>query len=182
MSTTTKEKIAASLKAELAAQQGQWTALANKAFDESQKLLELQTRAARESIEKLSARSSHLLAAKSPQDLFSVDTNGIQDELNRMMYYGGELSRIASNLQIEVNQLLQAQLSKGYGTAIKLVEESLHPGADDSRNPLDWMKNGFEQWADVARKTVESVGENFKDAPPSGKKSRQGSQRTGNGA
>jgi len=173
MSTSIQEKFADSVKTELASQQEHWAAFGNKALEESMSLLELNMQATTKSFEKFTRASQQLLAAKSPQEFFALDSDEIREELNQMLSYGGKFSSIASSFQEALNQSSQTQFSNNCGMATKLYEEtvSLAPGnsngdSDFMKTALENMKAGFDLWTDSARKTFQSVGDNLKLVPP----------------
>lgn len=188
MPTSAQEKFADSIKTEFSAQQDQWLKFANKALEDSMSLMELNMKATKDSFDKFAQTSQQLFSAKSPQEFFSFDSNGIREEMNRMLSYGSELSSIASNFQGELNQAAQAQLSNSYGMTSKLYEETVNMAPSNSGNPFDLMKaglenmkEGFEQWTSATRNAVQSIGENVKAMPSgstsSGKKANKAAHK-----
>jgi len=156
MSESTQEKLTQALQA----QQEQWGACATKALESSMKLFELNLKIAKQSLEDTSNSVRHLLAVKSPQDVFSVDQDVMRERLKQTLSYASEISAITSALTAEINRVAQGQISSGYEKAAKIATE------DNQQSPIQKMfphlggvNQGYEQWMDAGKKMMEAFGQ-----------------------
>ncbi len=153
MSDSNQEKMAQAFQE----QQAQWSAFTAKAMESSMKLFELNLRIARQSIQDVSHSAQQLFAAKSPDQVFSVDQELAQEKLNQIISYANEIGEITSSFTSGLGQAAQSHLSQTYEKTAKLVEE-VKPQADFQKffPQLGDASHGYEQWLEAGKKIAES--------------------------
>jgi len=159
MSESAQEKMAHALQD----QQAQWSAFATKALESSMKLFELNLKMAKQSLEDTSQSARHFLAVKSPEEIFKVDQELLQERLNQALSYAGEIGAITSAFTTELSQAAQSQLSKTVEKAGKLADEvtqlTAHQSPAQTLFPtLNDAQHGYDQWIDAGKKIVEAFG------------------------
>jgi|GEM_PF-5985978 len=143
-------------------QQAHWMTFASKAMENSMKLVELNMRMAKESIDESSASIQQLLTAKAPDEALKLNSDIMQAKLNRMMSYVNEVNALTSRA---LTSGLNAQFRDASEKITKLAEgaaQSVLP--QNNQQPLDFMlsafdgaSKGYEQWMDASKKIVEAV-------------------------
>jgi phasin family protein len=155
MSESAQEKMARALEE----QQAQWGAFASKALESSMKLFELNLKMAKQSLEEASQSARHLLSVKSPEQIFTVDQELIQERLNQVMAYASEIGEITSAFTSDLGKAAQSQFGHSFDKVTKLVEE-VKPGVPVQKffPQFGELNQGYDQWLDASKKIVESFG------------------------
>jgi len=158
MSDSAQEKIAQAMQE----QQAQWSALATKALDSSIKLVELNLKMTRQSLEESTQTVRDLLSVKSPEQLLTLDQGLLQDRLSQAMQYASQIGAIASEFAADVSQATQNQMAGNMGKINKLSAAVEAPVAIKNLFPdAGVAQQGYEQWVEAGKKFVESFGQNF---------------------
>lgn len=158
MSDSAQEKIAQVLQE----QQTQWSALATKALDSSIKLVELNLKMTRQSLEESTQTVRDLLQVKSPEQLLTVDQGLIQERLSQAMQYASQVGAIASEFAADVSQATQSQMAGNLGKINKFSAVVEQPPALKNLFPdAGVAQQGYEQWVEAGKKFVEAFGQNF---------------------
>ena len=143
-------------------QQAQWSSIVARTLDSSIKLVELNLKMARQSVEESTQSVQHMLQVKSPNALFAVDQELTQERLNQAMNYAGQISAIASEFIAAMSQATQAQMSGNLGrlNSFSAAPETPAPiknlFADSAM-----VQQGYEQWVEAGKKFVAEFGQNF---------------------
>jgi phasin family protein len=95
------EQFSAATKSQLEAQFHMFSTLASTAVDSAQKVIALNLSTTKASVEKSSAAAKKLLAAKDPQEFFSLSA-AEPASFDKLLAYGRELYGIASTAQAEL--------------------------------------------------------------------------------
>jgi len=168
MPTSAQENIASTMQSQLASQQAQWMAFANLTLESSMKLLELSWQVAKDSLDDSTQTAQQLLAAKTPQELFQIDSEKIRDNFNRMMSYAGAVSTVAADMQSELRKATQAQFGDTFGKAGGLFGNAVEMPVEGMQNPFEMMKAamenvrvGYEQWTSTTKKAAETMTANM---------------------
>ncbi|PRC92943.1 TIGR01841 family phasin [Solimicrobium silvestre] len=186
MSASTQEKMIGTIQE----QQAQWLAFVAKALESSMKLVELNARMTKQSLDDSSQSLRYLLEVKAPGQIFALDAERIQDKLNRMLSYANEFSAITSAFGTEFSQIAQAQISGSCNNANKLFEGAQQVTPDTLQKPFDVMfsalgnpQNGYEQWMGAGKKFAEVIGQNLMMTPSeSAPAKRKSAKSTSNGS
>jgi len=168
MSESAQEKMAQALQE----QQAQWTAIGSKLLESSMKLMELNVRVVKQSIEESTQSAQHLLASKSPEAMFSVDQAKLQEKLNQALAYANEINAITSELTSEFTHSTQEKLSEVVSKANQFVA-GIQPSAPAfSNKPLEQIFSqfsnpqfGYEQWVEASKKFADSMGVKLPSMP-----------------
>jgi phasin family protein len=158
MSDSAQEKMAQALQE----QQAQWSTLATKALDSSIKLVELNLKMTRQSLEESTQTVRELLKVKSPEQLLTIDQGLLQDRLSQAMQYASQIGAIASEFAADVSQVTQNQMAGNLGKINQLSAAVEAPLAMKNLFPDTGVaQQGYEQWVEAGKKFVESFGQNF---------------------
>lgn len=95
--TTYTEQFSAAAKANAEAQIALFSQLASKTFEGVEKLVDLNLKAARSTLEESQAAAQKLFAAKDPQEFFALTSAHAQPTLEKSVAYGRHLSGIFSD-------------------------------------------------------------------------------------
>jgi phasin family protein len=148
-------------------QQAHWVTFASKLMEASMKLVDLNAKMAKESIDDTSNTIQQILKAKAPDEMLKVDAGKMQEKITRMMTYTKEMNAITSAFNAELYQTAQAQLHDSYEKASKLVSGAQPAASQQNQQPFDFMlsafgdaSKGYEQFLDAGKKLAEAVGKN----------------------
>jgi len=161
MSESAQEKMTHALQE----QQAQWMAIGTKLLEGSMKLMELNVRVVKQSLDDSAKSAQHLMAARKPEDVFTVDQEKMQEKLNQALAYANEINAITSELTSEFSHSTQEKLSAAVSKANEFVS-SINPAAGDfSNKPLEQLfsqfgnsQHGYQQWVEASKKFADSIG------------------------
>jgi phasin family protein len=170
MSESAQEKMTQALQE----QQAQWMAIGTKLLESSMKLMELNVRVVKQSLDETAKSTQHLFAAKKPEEVFAIDQGKMQEKLNQALAYANEINSITSELTSEFSQSTQAKLSEAVSKASEFVAH-INPAAGDfSNKPLEQLfsqfgnsQHGYQQWVEASKKFADSLGVKLPAAPES---------------
>ncbi|MYM24061.1 TIGR01841 family phasin [Duganella sp. FT135W] len=165
------EQFSNATKANFEAQFAIFSALTNKAFEGVEKFVDLNLTAAKASLEESSAATKQLLAAKDPQEFFSLATAQAQPSAEKTIAYGRHLATIASSTGAEFSKAAETQIAETNRKVISLVEEVSKNAPAGSENAVALFKSaignanaGYEQFTKTAKQAVESLETNLNAA------------------
>ncbi len=165
------EQFSSATKANLEAQFAMFTALTSKAFAGVEKLVELNLSAAKSSLEESSATTKQLLAAKDPQEFFSLTAAQAQPPAEKIIAYGRNVAAITSGTQAEFSKAAEAQIAETNKKVISLVEEVSKNAPAGSENAVAMIKSalgnasaGYEQFTKTTKQAVEAIETNMASA------------------
>jgi len=156
MSESTQEKMAHALQD----QHEQWRAFASKALEGSTKLFELNLKMARQTMQDATQAARHLLSAKSPEEIFTLDQKGLQDRVNKIMAFNAEINEIVMAYGMELGQSVQTHIRKPGAKiekAIADIGKSAHP--QQFLPQMDDFTHGFEQWLSATKQLSDAFGQ-----------------------
>ena len=117
------EQFSNATKANFESQFAIFSTLTNKAFEGVEKFVDLNLNAAKASLEESSATAKQLLAAKDPQEFFSLATAQAQPVAEKTLAYGRHLASIASTTGAEFSKAAETQIAETNRKVISLVDE-----------------------------------------------------------
>ena len=165
------EQFSNATKANFEAQFAIFSTLTNKAFEGVEKFVDLNLTAAKASLEESSAATKQLLAAKDPQEFFSLATAQAQPSAEKTIAYGRHLATIASSTGAEFSKAAETQIAETNRKVISLVEEVSKNAPAGSENAVALFKSaignasaGYEQFTKTAKQAVESLESNLNAA------------------
>jgi phasin family protein len=179
MVKSSQDNVVEAAQNQLAAQQERWVVFANKVLEGATKLAELNWTLTKEIFDESTASTQQLFTAKSPQELFSLDSGGVRSNFSRLLTYAGAFTSITTNMQAELLKAAQIQTGETFLNAANVVGASTGKAPEPSPNPFELMKvamenakGGFEQWVATGKKVADAMEGNLQstatgaDSPP----------------
>ncbi|MES2536489.1 MAG: TIGR01841 family phasin [Pseudomonadota bacterium] len=140
-------------------------ALASKTLESAEKLFELNINAVRATLEESSATTRQFMAAKDPQELFSLMTAQIGPNAEKAVSYGRHLANIASGTQAEFARATESQLAQANSKLNKVIEDAARRASAGSENAVAMVKSAienasssYEHLSKVTRQAGEAMG------------------------
>jgi phasin family protein len=168
---TIPEQFSAATKANFEAQLALLTSLTNKTFESVEKLVDLNINAAKTSLEESTIAAKQILAAKDPQEFFSLTSAHAQPNAEKALAYGRHLASIASSAQAEFTKAAEEQISETNRKVLSLIEDVTKNAPAGSENAVAILKStignasaGYEQLTKTTKQAVEALEANFNTA------------------
>ena len=165
------EQFSAATKANFESQLALITALTNKAFESVEKLIDLNLTVAKTSIEESTATAKQLLAAKDPQEFFSLASAQAQPTAEKAVAYGRHVASIASSAQAEFSKAAESQIAEANRKVVEIIEEATKNAPAGSENIISIVKSafgnvnaGYEQLTKTTKQAVEAIETNVNSA------------------
>lgn len=158
-------------KANLEAQLSILMALTTKTVESVEKLMDLNINTAKTSLEDSTAAAKQLLAAKDPQEFFSLTTAQAQPTAAKAIAYSRHLAGIATNTQAELTRATEEQIAETRRKVSELVEDASKNAPGGSENVIAIFKSalgnanaGYEQFTKTTKQAVEVMEANLNTA------------------
>lgn len=168
---TTPEQFTNTAKANLEAQLAILTTLTGKAFEGVEKIIDLNINAAKASLEDSANTARQLLAAKDPQEFFSLSAAQAQPATAKVIAYGRHLAGIASSTQQEFTRATEEQIASTSRKVTELVEKATQNAPAGSENVIAAFKSaignasaGYEQFTKTTKQAAEVIEANINTA------------------
>jgi phasin family protein len=165
------EQFSVATKANFDTQLALITALTNKAFESMEKFVDLNMNVVKASLEESSATTKQLLAAKDPQEFFSLTAAKAQPNAEKAIAYGRHLASIATATQAEFTKAAEAQIADTSRKVIALVDDVSKNAPAGSENAIALLKSaignanaGYEQLTKTTKQAVETIEGNMNTA------------------
>lgn len=165
------EQLSAATKSQIESQLAMFNALAAKAFDSMEKVIELNVNATKASIDETSATAKQLLAAKDPQEFFALSAAQAQPTAEKALAYGRHLASIASSTQAEFTKAAEAQIAENSRKVSAFVDELAKNAPAGSESTFAAVKAilgnanaGYEQLSKTTKQAVETIEANMNTA------------------
>jgi phasin family protein len=165
------EQFSNATKANFESQFAIFSSLTTKAFEGMEKLVELNLTAAKASLEESSITTRQLLAAKDPQEFFSLTAAQAQPSAEKAMSYSRQVAAIAAGTQAEFTKAAEAQIAETNRKVITLVDEVTKNAPAGSENVVAAIKAsignanaGYEQLTKTTKQAVEAMETNVNAA------------------
>jgi phasin family protein len=158
-----QDQISVATKANFEANLALYSSLTSKTLESIEKLFTLNIAAARTSMEESQAATRQILAAKDPQEFFSLIAAQAKPNFEKALAYGGHLTSIANSTQAEFTKAAESQFAQFTRKVTELVEEATQktPGADGVtaiiKNAMDNASAAYEQFTKTATQAAEAV-------------------------
>lgn len=169
--TTYTDQFSAAAKANAEAQIALFTQLASKTFEGMEKLVDLNLKAAKSSLEESQAAAQQLFSAKDPQEFFSLSSAHAQPALEKSVAYSRHLSGIFSSTQAELTKTTEAQIAEVNRKVISLIDEASKNAPAGSEQAISLLKStignlnaGYEQFTKSAKQAAEVLEANVTNA------------------
>jgi len=168
---TTPEQFSAAAKTNFEAQIAALSALTNRAFDSVTKIVDLNLNTAKASLEETSAATKQLLAAKDPQEFFTLTSAHTQPAAEKALAYTRSLADIASSVQAELTKATEehiAENSRKVGEFIDAMTKNAPAGSEKAvaffKTAVANASAGYEQFSASAKKATETLQSNVDSA------------------
>ena len=165
------EQLSASARSQMQTQLGLATSLAGAMIDGMEKIIGLNLNAARASIETSLAGTQQLLAAKDPQEFFSLTTHQAQPHAEIAITYGHHFASIASGTHVELTRVAEDQLAISSRQMVSMLDQLGQMAPSGSEGALSLMKSaldnlsaGYGQFARNSKLAVETMESNMRAA------------------
>jgi len=165
------EQFSNATKANFESQFALFSSLTNKAFEGVEKFVDLNITAAKASLEESSSATKQLLAAKDPQEFFSLSAAQAQPNAEKAIAYGRHLASIATGATAEFSKAAEAQIAETNRKVISLVDEVSKNAPAGTENAVAMFKSalnnanaGYEQFTKSAKAAAETFEANVNAA------------------
>ena len=165
------EQFSNATKASFESQFAVFSSLTAKAFEGMEKLVELNITAAKASLEESSVATRQLMAAKDPQEFFSLTAAQIQPTAEKAMSYSKQVAAIAAGTQAEFTKAAETQIAETNRKVISLVDEVSKNAPAGTENVVAAFKSsignanaGYEQLTKTTKQAVEAIETNMSAA------------------
>jgi len=165
------EQFSNATKANFESQFAIFSSLTSKAFEGMEKLVELNLTAAKASLDESSVTTRQLLAAKDPQEFFSLTAAQAQPTAEKAMSYSRQVAAIAAGTQAEFTRAAEQQIAETNRKVISLVDEVTKNAPAGSENVVSIIKAtignanaGYEQLSKTTKQAMEAVETNVNAA------------------
>jgi len=166
-----QDQISVVTKNSLEANLAMYISLSNKTLESIEKLINLNIAAAKASLEESSAASKQMLAAKDPQEFFSLMTAQSKPSLEKAIAYGNQVAGIANSAQAEFTKAAETQFTAMTNKLNELIEDAtrITPAGTEGlvammKSSLNSTNSGYEQMAKTAKQAMEALGANLNGA------------------
>lgn len=165
------EQFSTATKANFESQFAALSALTTKAFEGMEKLVDLNLHIARASLEDSAAATRQLLAAKDPQEFFTVGANQAKPNAEKALAYTRQLASITNSTQTEFTKAAEAQITETNRKVIALVDEVSKNAPAGSEAAVAAIKSvignanaSFDQLNKASKQAIEALEANLNAA------------------
>jgi phasin family protein len=161
-----QDQISVATKANLEANIALYSSLTNKALESVEQLINLNIMAARSSMEESQAATRQILAAKDPQEFFSLVASQAKPNFDKVVAYGGHLTSIANSTQAEFTKAAESQMAQFSRKVSELAQEASQkaPGAEGMmaflKNAMGNATSNYEQFTKTAKQAADAMNAN----------------------
>ena len=158
-----QDQISVATKANIEANLALYTALTGKTLESVEKLFTLNITAARASMEESQAATRQILAAKDPQEFFSLVAAQAKPNIEKVVAYGGHLTNIANSTQAEFTKAAESQFAQFSSKMTEMVEEAAQrsPGGEGVmailKNAMGNAASTYQQFTRTAKQAVDAA-------------------------
>lgn len=165
------EQFSTATKANLEAQLALLTDLTSKTFESVEKIVDLNLNAYKSSLEESTAAAKQLLAAKDPQEFFSLSASHAQPNAEKALAYGRHLVSIATAAQAEYTKAAETQIAENSRKVVDLIDEVTKNAPAGSETIVAFVKSaignasaGYEQFTKTTKQAVDALETNLNTA------------------
>ncbi|CAN5903538.1 phasin family protein [soil metagenome] len=165
------EQFSTATKANFDAQLAMITTLTGKAFEGIEKLVELNMTATKTSIEESTNAAKQLMAAKDPQEFFSLSTTQNKPNSEKVMSYARHLANIVSSTQAEFTHAAETQIAETNRKIMTLIEDVSKNAPAGSENVVAMVKTAignanasYDHLTKTTKQAVETMETNLNTA------------------
>lgn len=163
-----QDQISVATRAKLEANIELYASLTRKTLESMEKLTALNLNAVKASMVQSAAVTRKMLAARDPQEFFSVISGETTPKLDHAIAYGSEVVSIATGAQSEFAKAAEVQVAELGRKVSELVDDivSKAPAGSDNlasivKSAVDTVGSTYEQMTRTALQAVEAVEANL---------------------
>jgi phasin family protein len=168
---TIPEQFSAATKANFDAQLALFTTLTGKAFEGVEKFVDLNLNLTKTSLEESSEVAKQLLAAKDPQEFFSLSASQAQPTAEKALAYSRHLAAIATTTQAEFAKAAENQLAETNRKVLALIDEVSKNAPAGSENVVALFKTAignanasYDHISKTTKQAIETLENNLNTA------------------
>lgn len=165
------EQFSTATKSHFNSQLELFNALSAKAFENVEKVIQLNVAAAKSSFEESSAAVQELISAKDPQAFFALTAAQAQPNSEKTLAYGRHLASIATGAHAEFTKAAEAQIADASSKVSALVAEVSKNAPAGSENVVAILKSaidnanaGYAQLSKSTKQAAETLEANLTSA------------------
>ncbi|RJF99396.1 TIGR01841 family phasin [Noviherbaspirillum saxi] len=165
------EQFSSAAKANFEAQVTLFNSIAGKAFESVEKVVDLNLNVAKASLEDTSIAARQLLAAKDPQEFFSLTAAQAQPTAAKAIAYGRHLAGIVTAAQAELSRVTEEQMAETGRKVVAAFDDVTKNAPAGSENVIALFKSaignanaGYEQFTKTTKQAVEAMEANMNSA------------------
>lgn len=162
------EQFSVATKENFEAQLAMITALTNKAFENVEKVVDLNMNAVKASLEESTVAAQKLMSAKDPQEFFTLTAAQSKPSAEKALAYSRHLANIASSAQAEFTKAAETQIAETNRKVMSLIEDVTKNAPAGSENAIAMFKSaignanaGYEQLTKTTKQAVEALEANL---------------------
>ncbi|HYD94838.1 MAG TPA: TIGR01841 family phasin [Noviherbaspirillum sp.] len=159
-----QDQISVATKANFEANLALVASLTSKTLESMEKLINLNIAAARASMEESQAATRQILAAKDPQEFFSLVASQTKPNFEKAVAYGNHVTNIAGSVQAEFSKAAESQFAQFSRKITELVEDAAQKAPVGSDGMVAAIKaamgnasSAYDQFTKSAKQAAEVV-------------------------
>ncbi len=164
----TTEPLATAARTQLDAQLQLAASITGCLIDGMEKFAGLNLQAAKASLDASIGSARHLLAAKDPQEFFSLAGSQAQPQADIVLTYGRHLSSIASDTHRDLSRAAESQVSANSRQLVSLLDDlaRLTPGGSPAalsmmKSAIDNVSSSYAQLNKSAKVAIDAIESNM---------------------
>ncbi len=165
------EQLATAARTQLDNQLQLATSIAGSLLAGVEKLVGLNLQATRASLDASIGSAQHLLAAKDPQEFFSLASSQAQPQADIALTYGRHLSSIASDAHHDLSRVAETQLTASTRQMVTLLDglAGMAPAGSETtlammKSAIDNMSSSYAQLNKSAKVAFDTIESNIQSA------------------
>jgi len=158
------EKFSSASKAQFESQFSAFNVLANKALAVGEKVIAVNTAAAKAYLDDSKVVAQQLLSAKDPQAFFALVSTQAKQGAEKAAAYGHQLTEVISSAKADLTKAAEQQIADGKNQVVALVDQVTKSAPAGSEKAVEMLKSvigsandGYDQLTKTSKQAVEAV-------------------------
>jgi len=158
------EKFSSASKAQFESQFSAFNVLANKALAVGEKVIAVNTAAAKAYLDDSKVVAQQLLSAKDPQAFFALVSTQAKQGAAKAAVYGHQLTEVISSAKADLTKAAEQQIADGKNQVVALVDQVTKSAPAGSEKAVEMLKSvigsandGYDQLTKTSKQAVEAV-------------------------
>jgi phasin family protein len=165
---STQAPMSAVARAQVENQIAACSAMTCKTFESMEKLFDLNFNVMKTSLEETSVIMKQVMAARGPQEVFSLMMSLAPPTTEKALYYSRHLANIASTTQLDISRTAETQLMEANRKVNSVMDDMARSAPAGSENMIALMKSaigtasaGYEQLSKSTKQAAEAIEANL---------------------